>query len=209
VEYVEHRLDRRSGALATVSLGDWITVTELGQRYDVGPRKVRIILREMKFVYIPGDAPKAAHRISPWAIETSYGLRHERRKGVKHAFDVISPAGQAWIEERWADAQAVVESRSSALKIQVARRELDEFKVSRNRMSMKVQEQVCWLADHIPRLTHDDMAIVLDVSQPIVSRYMAKRDDERRKARERRAETLQEVQRHDGRDADELWSPLV
>jgi predicted XRE-type DNA-binding protein len=208
VEYTVHRLDRKSGALTTVSLSDWIAITELGLRYKVSSRKVWVILRELKFVYIPGADPKAVHRISPWAIEAGYGLLHDPRKGIKHAFDVISPAGQAWIDERWADAVAVVEARASGSKLQAPRSELKTFQTSRSRSEMSVQVQVCWLADHFAALTQDEMALLLDVSQPIVSRYMNTRADQRSKARVRRTEPLPEVQRHEGRDADELWSRL-
>ena len=34
--YTREELDRSSGRLVDFSIGDWITVTELGRRYGVG-----------------------------------------------------------------------------------------------------------------------------------------------------------------------------
>jgi len=47
MHYTAEVLDRATGDLKEVSLGEWITVTELGELYGVGRRKVRSILHHM------------------------------------------------------------------------------------------------------------------------------------------------------------------
>jgi ribosomal protein S25 len=47
MNYTAETLDRATGELKEVSLGNWITVTELGERYGVGPKQVRTILHHM------------------------------------------------------------------------------------------------------------------------------------------------------------------
>ena len=184
-------LDRRTGELITVGLGNWITLTELGVVYGVSPRKVRTVLREMDFVYVPGGGAKQAHRISKWALSCGFGRHHPRSKTVKHAFDVISPTGQDWIAERWADALERVDARSRSPAIDSAREGLLAFKVATGRDTMKVHEEVHWLADHFGGLTQSEIASILDVSQQLVSRYLNIRSKQREcKQREKMAERL-------------------
>jgi ribosomal protein S25 len=47
MNYTAETLDRTTGELKEVSLDNWITVTELGERYGVGPKQVRTILHHM------------------------------------------------------------------------------------------------------------------------------------------------------------------
>lgn len=204
MEYFDTRLDRKTGELVEVSLGDWIPLTELGERYGVSARKVRLVLKEMNFVYIPGNHAKAAYRLSNWALEAGFGRRIERGKRIKYAFYVISPAGQQWVAERWAGALASVDGRSSGPELDLPRKALDGFQTARNRR-LKVEEGVSWLSVHYPSLSQENIAAILCVSQPIVSRYVNTRRKQLREARERRARPLDEAPPRTGPSVAELW----
>lgn len=207
-EYVREVLDRSTGELQTISLGRWMTVTELGQLHGVGPRRVRTILREMGFIYAPGGGPKQAHRICPWAVEAGLGRRHEHGKNIKHAFDVVSPSGQAWIAERWSSVLKAVEARERTGPVEGAIALLLDFKTSRGRTLTVVQE-VYWLVDHLPGLNQQQMAEALGVTQQLVSRYLRERGDQIAKWRRWRSSSLPcrasgaEVSRLRARKADD------
>ncbi|WP_018389333.1 hypothetical protein [Ancylobacter sp. FA202] len=182
--YTEEILDRRTGELITINKGDWITVTEFGQAMGVGPRKVRSVLRELDFVGVEGGGTHQRHRMSSWAVRQGLGRRIEPRRKGAAPFDVISPAGQAWLRERWADALAKLNHRGGRGPVAVTGAALREFQVSSGRENMPVQEAVCWLSDHFPRLTQEDMAVILDVTQQLVSRYRGVQAKQRKEARE-------------------------
>src|SRR5262245_51066722 len=56
MEYTANVLDRQSGDLNRVSLGNWVTVTEYGQTKGVGPVRVRAVLSRMGLL-IPETEP--------------------------------------------------------------------------------------------------------------------------------------------------------
>lgn len=182
--YTEEIMDRATGEVITINKGDWITVTEFGEAVGVGPRKVRSVLRELDFVCVAGGGTYQRHRISPWVTEQGLGRRIEPRKKGAKPFDVISPAGQKWLLERWPEALAKLASRASRDHVAEAGAALKAFQVSRGRENMPVQEAVCWLADHFPRLDQRDMAAILDVSQQLLSRYLKTQNKQRRVLRE-------------------------
>ena len=99
--YTQEALDRTTGHLVQVSLGDWITVTELGQRYGVSPRQARAILHHMGLL----QPERGRYRLPRQAVEKGLGLRHDRPRSG-HPFDVISPLGQQLIAEVWAETVA-------------------------------------------------------------------------------------------------------
>lgn len=196
--YTEEVLDRATGELKTINIGDWITVTEFGDMMGMGPRKVRTVLRELDFVGVEGGGAYQRHRISAWAVRDGLGRRIEPRKKGARPFDVISPAGRDWLRERWSDALGRLVNRGARSPVAEAGTALKEFQISRGRESMAVQEAVCWLSDHFPRLDQRDIATILDVSQQLVSRYRDTQTKQRKKLRdaveeERKGRMLRQV----------------
>jgi hypothetical protein len=45
--YTTEQLDRTTGDLIVVDLGNWITVTELGKQYGLGEKKIRSVLHHL------------------------------------------------------------------------------------------------------------------------------------------------------------------
>ena len=181
--YTEEVLDRATGELKTIDIGDWITVTEFGELTGVGPRRVRTILRELDFVGVEGGGTYQRHRISSWAVRQGLGRRIEPKKNGARPFDVISPHGRKWLLERWAEALEKLAGRECRDHVAHAGAALKEFQVSRGREGMPIQEAVCWLSDHFPNLDQEDIAAILDVSHQLVSRY---RNIQTKQRRERR-----------------------
>ncbi|MFY9294999.1 MAG: hypothetical protein WAP03_30600 [Methylorubrum rhodinum] len=176
MHYTEEVLDRTTGELVTTNKGEWITVTELGERYSVSRIKVRTVLREMDFLYVSGGQAHNRHRLTPQAIEAGRGKHIPAKAGKRmNPFDVISPEGQRWIGERWTDALAAVDARAAKPALADARQALNAFEQRGGRSPLGVHGQVLWLCDHHPMLSHTDMATILGVTQQLVSRYVALR----------------------------------
>lgn len=185
--YTEEILDRSTGELITVSKGDWITITELAGLYEIGPRKARSVLRHMNFLGLMGGRDHVRHRIEPWAVEAGFGRRNKPKAGAGIPFDVISPEGRDWIEARWSRALADVEAEAQGSHREAARLALIEFQEGRlHQRPLAVHEAVSWFLHHFPDLTHTDMASNLDVSQQLVSRYVAERIAERQRQEARK-----------------------
>jgi hypothetical protein len=106
--YTEEVFNRSTGELETISLGHWVTVTELGELHGVGRLQVRSILRQLDFLGVEGGGRYQRHRITRWAVDRGYGKRIECSARVMRPFDVISPAGRAWIDERWSATEEAV-----------------------------------------------------------------------------------------------------
>ena len=172
--YSREVLDRSTGRLVNVSIGDWITVTELGQRYGVGSRKIRAILHHMGLL----QAEKGRYRLPHWAVAKGLGTRHDRPKSGR-PFDVISPLGQKLIGEAWevtvADYEASLRAEAG---VEEAKSALEAFK-ARRLHSMTTQEEVCWLLDHVRDIPYERIAKVLEVDRALVSRYAQRRSDDR------------------------------
>ncbi|MFK8253268.1 hypothetical protein [Ancylobacter terrae] len=183
--YTEEVLDRRTGELTTISLGDWVTVTEFGEMMGVGPRRVRSILRHLDFVGVEGGGAHQRHCASRWAVREGLAKRIDPMKRGVPPFDVISPAGQEWLRARWSEAVSRVADRGTRSGVMEAKTALEDFQRSRSRHNMPPQEAVCWLTDHFPRLAQEDIAAILDITQQLASRYQNVQSKQRRKARER------------------------
>jgi hypothetical protein len=152
-----------------VSLGDWITVTELGERYGVGSKKIRSILHHMGLLQSEGQHGR--YRLTPHAVEQGLGKRIEKTRKSKWPFDVISPEGQKLIASFWNETVADMETERFATPLlQVANDGLARFRSSRT-ADPTTQMEVCWLLDHFPSLTMQDMSILISVERPLVSRY--------------------------------------
>lgn len=193
MEYSEHTLDRRTGELVEVSAGDWITITELGEMKGVGPRRVRTILREMDFLYVEGGRAHNRHRLTPNVVKRGFG-KHIPAKPprVRYPFDVISPAGRAWIECRWSETIAALEAKQTRPVIIQATEALNAFRAGRL-TDLDVQGCVIWLSDHFPDLTHTEMAGILDVTQQVISRYAGVQSRQRSSAMRRKERLLPDL----------------
>jgi hypothetical protein len=166
--YTAELLDRSSGDLRIVDLGNWFTVTELGQRYGLGPKKICSVLHHPEMLQTEGKRLRLTRK----AVELGYGRRHDFPKKHKYPFDVISPLGQRVIAENWEWLLAdMAEEEHSKAILWEASEAMASFKESR-RSEMTTQMEVCWLRDHFPNLTQVEMATLLDIPQSLVDRYV-------------------------------------
>jgi hypothetical protein len=182
MEYVEEIIDRETGDLKTCSLGDWITVTELGKEKGEGPRRTRSILAKMEVLQLEGNGRRSRHRVVPWVTERGWAKRLNPMHG--HPFDVLGPDMQAWIDKRWSSARSSVLDRTSAPHVKPARDALAAFKDQRHSADMEVRCQVVWLLDHYPSLSQSDIGALVDVSQQLVQRLVREREVQIARARE-------------------------
>lgn len=191
MEYTREELDRKTGDLQTVSLGDWITVAELATSHGFGRRQATEVLMKLDVLQPETEGRVTRHRLAAWFVEEGYGKRLKRKRD-KFPFDVLSPAGQDWINERWDDAVATIRRAKEDEPIKLAAAALDRFKSDRLG-EMTVQMQICWLADFFPELTQVMIALVVGVSQPLVSKFLGIRSSQRAKAVKSKASPLPEV----------------
>lgn len=180
--YRQEILDRKTGELVSVDQGDWITIAELGQLFDLGRRQTTIVLRHLDFLQGEGGGRNSRHRIADWVETNGWGKRLHR-KADKFPFDVIAPPAVEWIRKRWPDAVAAIERETFYGPVADARAALAAFQAVGGRKEMTVQMMVHWLADFFPDLTQQQMASVLDVSQQLVSRFLSIRSEQLRIAR--------------------------
>jgi hypothetical protein len=168
MHYTTEALDRSTGDLKEVSLGKWITVTELGERYGVGNKKIRSILHHMGLLQSEGQHGR--YRLTPHAVEQGLGKRIDKSKSG-WPFDVISPEGQRLIALAWDETVADLErERLNDPVVQAADAALQAFKEQRA-STFQTQQEVCWLLDYFPSLTMEWIAAVISVQRPLVSRY--------------------------------------
>lgn len=78
MEYTREVFNRATGEMETVSEGDWITVTELGQLYGVGPRVTREILSALDVIGPERINGYERRRLTPWFIQAGFGKRNEQ-----------------------------------------------------------------------------------------------------------------------------------
>ncbi|MCJ8507641.1 hypothetical protein MUU53_06900 [Rhizobium lemnae] len=194
--YTSQLLDRKTGEFVLVEDGDWITITELGELHSVGPRRIRTILRHMDFLQIEGGGRQQRHRLCPWVTAKGWGKRIQAKGTIP--FDVISPLARDWIAERWSQAESSLELQENG-PVKKAKAALESFRDDRNgyRRSirerfpyrdnnppdMEISEMVSWLNHFFPKLSHSEIATILDVSQQLVSRYLGERQREKEKWR--------------------------
>lgn len=177
MHYTTEILDRTTGELKEVSLGHWITVTELGEQYGVGSKKVRSILHHMGLLQSEGQHGR--YRLTPHAVQQGLGKRIEKSKRSQWPFDVISPEGQKQIASVWSQTVTDLEhDRMSDPLVQSAEAALQAFNARRS-TDMETQQEVCWLLDHYADLTLQQIASLLGVERPLVSRYAILRKKQR------------------------------
>jgi hypothetical protein len=175
MEYITEVIDRRSGELATVRLGDWKTVSELAADYDTGPNEFRHVLITMGL--LQSEGAQGRRRLTPEAVALGYGKRIEPRRGskFKYPFDTISPEGQRYIAEHWERcAEEAEAAKASTPDRQRAGDALRGFCRSRS-STMQPQMMVCWLLDHFQCLNHQDIAAIMSCSRQLVDRYATQR----------------------------------
>lgn len=185
MEYQQEHLDRASGSLVHITIGEWITVTELGAQRGVGPKKTRAILHHIGVLAHEGSR----YRL-PWSLVTAgIGLRHDRPKSG-YPFDVISPKGQGMIASAWSGAadDYEQEGRQEPLIVRV-RADLAAFN-ARRCGTLDTRQEVVWVLDHFPDILHQTAAMALEISPALVSRYAAARSIGRRIRQERRDKPL-------------------
>ncbi len=61
-----------------------------------------------------------------------------------------------------------------------------------NLPDMEITEMVSWLEHFFPKLSHSEMASILDVSQQLVSRYLGERKQERERWKMSKDASLEE-----------------
>jgi hypothetical protein len=184
MEYTTELLDRTTGDLDTVSLGNWVTVTEYGATKGVGRRQIRAILshlgllQEQLEVSKSGTSRVARRRLTDEAVKAGLGKRVYPKKAGTFPFDVLSPKGQEWIDQRWQDAVETMAAETASSPIVAAAKEcLDSFKASR-RLEMTPQMEVCFLSDHFPNLPQVDMCRITGASPRMVSLHVNTRADQ-------------------------------
>jgi hypothetical protein len=185
MEYQQEHLDRASGSLDHISIGEWITVTELGANHGVGPKKTRAILHHIGVLAHEGRR----YRLPRNLVTAGIGLRHDRPKSG-YPFDVISPKGQGMIASAWSSAADDYEQEGQQQPLIVrVRADIDAFKALR-RGSLDTRQEVIWVLDHFPDILNQTAAVALEISPALVSRYATARSTERRVQQERRDKPL-------------------
>lgn len=166
MEYQQEVLDRATGRLETKSIGEWTTITELGERYGVGPKTTRLILHQMGILAKEG----VRFRLPRSLVDAGFGLRHDKPKSG-YPFDVFSPHGQAVIDQGWLDARADYEKECrNDGEVAEVRSALNAFKASRQE-ALDTRQATYWVLDHHPKLLLKTVATVLEVSPALVTRY--------------------------------------
>jgi hypothetical protein len=201
MEYTTEVLDRTTGDLKTVSLGNWVSVTEYGATKGVGSRQVRAILshlgllQEQLEVSKSGTSRVARRRLTDEAVKAGLGKRNYPKKAGTYPYDVLSPKGQEWIDQRWDDAvQTMASETASNPMVTTAKECLDKFKASR-RLDMTPQMEVCFLSDHFPDLLQVDICRITGASPRMVSLHVNTRADQIRAWKARRNAPLTSTKR--------------
>ncbi|WP_404292414.1 hypothetical protein ACD578_08950 [Microvirga sp. RSM25] len=180
--YTAEQLDRSTGDLRIVDLGNWITVTEFGQQYGLGPKKIRSALHHLGMLQVEGKRL----RLTSKAVALGYGRRHDFPKKHRHPFDVISPLGQKVIAENWERLIAdMAEEKAGKPILKEASAALESFKKGRLG-EVTTQMQVCWLRDHFHILTQEEIAALIDTPRPLVNRYVKLQEKQREYAKRQR-----------------------
>lgn len=181
LQYTTSVLDRQTGDLVTADLGDWKTVTEVGEIYGVGPRQVRLILHHMGVLQLE----RQRYRLPYSFVARGMGKRIERPKSGQ-SFDVLSPKCQALIASAWADTVADYEADlATASGIPEAADALVDYDADRLH-PLDATGKILWLLDHFRALTLTAIAEVVGVDLGLVSRVAKERGRQRKTAKERK-----------------------
>ena len=132
---------------------------------------------------LEGAVSHQRHRLAAWVMQKGWGKRIQRRGQVP--FDVVGPLLREWVDERWSSTLDDLASEATSQSL-VARSALQDFNSTRLHGALSVQQAVSWLVDHFPQLTQNEMAMVLQVSQQLVGKFVTIRSKQRREAQQRR-----------------------
>lgn len=190
-----------TGEITEVDLGRSLTIKDYLASMGVADRYGRDILHEMGLLH----SEDGRLRLQPEHVTAGLGQRL-MKKGGKYPFDALSPTGQAWVEQRWDDAKALVDARKAAVSplAQEASQALaayQDWRCEWDNEPMTVQMEVCWLLDHFPGLTIAEMASILSATQAIAKRWSAKRTQQRRDWAKLKASTVS-TKTHNGEQND-------
>lgn len=196
MEYVTEVIDRKTGELISVSQGNWITVSELGQCYGVGKKETRQVLLKIALLQPEGLDSHTRYRLVPWAVQAGLGKRIERKGKIP--FDTISPLGQDWIAARWDAAMTSIEDaktdqvRTAEATLKKFVEERDAFRDAVGRERMTTKEMIYWVVDHFPSLSQSEISQAVHVSQALVSRILKRRAEDLEQLRDKLQEHLRE-----------------
>lgn len=175
MQYRTEILDTTTGELK-ITFEDWVTVTELGKAFNLGPRQTRQILFEMGWLYQAAGTRRRL--LKPELVKKGYG-RHIRPK-VGHPFDVVSPEGQRVFASRLENTLVKIKAEDTA-PIEAARLQLQIFKSHRLSAKMTTRMEVSWLKFHLPSFSGADIGKVLGISQQLVGHHLKSELSERSK----------------------------
>lgn len=196
MEYTQEVADHSTGEIETVSLGNWITITEYGRAKDTGPRQVRDVLSHLGILHdeiedmTPKDAPFTERklvkrrRLTPKAIRQGLGKRLFSVAG--RPFDVLSPKGQEWIDGKWDDAALTIKTDIASSPTSVTAKAALEGFMSGRRRRLDPEGQCRWLLDHFRDLAQVEISRIIEASERMVSHYVQRRADQIRKAGKRK-----------------------
>tara|TARA_R110002074_G_scaffold132734_2_gene276217 strand:+ start:1478 stop:2029 length:552 start_codon:yes stop_codon:yes gene_type:complete len=168
--YTSEVIDRRTGELVRVCQGDWVTVTELGKAFDLGPRQVRQVLHHLGLVF-PTAGGRGRYCLTPEAIKAGRGRCIPKSKGGR-PFDVISPSGQKAFADCLPVALVAMRNRETpdVVRARAALAAFKERRLDADRWSIRME--VSWLHTFAPHLSQDDISEVLSVSKQLVSHHL-------------------------------------
>lgn len=175
MHYTTEVLDRRSGELVSLDLGFYLTVTELGQSLGLTPRQIRKVLHVLGLAMPEGS--RGNYRLTFEAVRKGYGKRIDRPKKGRYPFDTISPAGQRLVADNLAWALAEIEEQRVPMARTMAE-ELEaykDFRASERLSPLTLQAEVCWLADHFPEASSEEIAAATGGAAGKVRQYLAMR----------------------------------
>lgn len=168
--YNSEVLDRRTGELVRVCQGEWVTVTELGKAFGLGPRQVRQALHHLGLVF-PTANGRGRYCLTPDAIKAGMGRSIAKSKSGR-PFEVISPAGQKAFADCLPKTLAAIRNRETPDVIE-ARAALVAFKAHRlDADAWTIRMEVSWLSAFRPHLPQDSIAATLSVSKQLVSHHL-------------------------------------
>jgi hypothetical protein len=175
MQYIREEFDRTTGQLVIIDIGEWITVTELGKRYGVGRKKVRAILHHMGLLEPEGGS----YRLPRWAVAKGLGIRHDKPKRSRFAFDALSPLGQSLIDQVWDETVRDYEAdQRKDTRVDKAGSALAAYLTTRVG-EMQERQRVCWVRDHFPGMSHEAVAGALEISPTLARRYADQQDEQR------------------------------
>lgn len=158
MQYTTEVFDRRSGELVSLDLGVYMTVSELGEVFGLSPRQIRKVLHTLGLAAPEGS--RGNYRLTFEAVRKGYGKRIDRPKKGRYAFDVISPAGQKLVADNLPRALVEIERQRVPLAQEMA--EVIEayraFRSAKGLSELTLQAEVCWLADHFPTASAEEIA---------------------------------------------------